>query len=728
MFFPHGIRATALCILSAPFLFAGDSLLSARAPLPDGDSFPAGETLPAEGILPAGGKLPGDGPRMLSLTRKGSRLCGNAPRGQGAPFCILNGSTLLWTGGEGEAFSVPVETGKHLYLLSLGADNKNWQALRWEGETPPTAADKTASAADKTVLHFTPPPGEEDAGPPLRQLIDQARRQEGEVIIDIPRGVYHFYPEGAVPVSLYTSNHDQQDIHPVGIPLVNLNGVHLEGNGARFVFHGRIMPFLIMDSADVTCSNLSIAYSTPFYSEGRIIDISGGRTTLQFDPHFSWKVKEKKFFNTGEGWENEAKCALAFQQDGAMVPTGKKGDIPWTAAAEQLPDRKVRFNVDAAQKYGLSEGQILVLRSYARPHPAMVLYRALRTHLKHVVFHDSQGMGLLAQRSEDISISGGGCIRDKNRVHTTAADATHFSNCRGKIRIEDALYEGMMDDAINVHSTCLAIRDVLSPTEIVAEYRHPQAVGLEVLLPGEHLQFIHRGTLENTGEKNSIRVLRVRQLNERRLAILLEEPLPAGIGVGDALENTDWYPSVLFRGNTVRHNRARCALFTTPRPVRVVNNRFLRCSGSAILLAGDAGGWYESGRCRDVEIRNNVFDHNLTCRYQFTEGIISIFPEIDFPDRQKTRYHENIRIEGNTFRTHRVPLLFALSARNIIFRNNTVFYDDKYPPLHGGRPFILYFCEDAHLELSSAMTGGASPSPPQNASEHRMTNRRPDGE
>ena len=531
MFFFHGTRATALCLLSATVLFAGDHLLSARAALPAGEFSSGRETLPAEGKffsggnlpagnnipsgeksfsgenltdgeklsteekppaendipagekffsdenltdgekLSAGEKLPGNGPRMLSLARKGSRLCGNAPRGQGAPFCILIGSTLLWTGDEGESFSVPVETGKHLYLLSLGAANKDWQALRWEGETPPADADKTAAAAatDRTVLHFTPPPGEEDAGPSLRQLIDQARRLEGEVVIDIPRGVYHFYPEGAVPVSLYTSDHDQQDIHPVGIPLVNLNRVHLEGNGARFVFHGRIMPFLIMDSADVTRSNHSIAYSTPFFSEGRIIDISDGRTTLQFDPHFSWKVKGQKFFNTGEGWENEAKCALAFQPDGAMDPTGKKGDIPWTAPAEQLPDRKVRFNVDAAQKYGLSEGQILVLRSYDRPHPAMVLYRALRTHLKHVVFHDSQGMGLLAQRSEDISISGGGCIRDKNRVHTTAADATHFSNCRGEIRIEDALYEGMMDDAINVHSTCLAIRDVLSPTEIVAE-------------------------------------------------------------------------------------------------------------------------------------------------------------------------------------------------------------------------------------------------------------------
>lgn len=36
---------------------------------------------------------------------------------------------------------------------------------------------------------------------------------------------------------------------------------------------------------------------------------------------------------------------------------------------------------------------------------------------------------------------------------TTQADATHFSGCKGKITSCNGLYEGMMDDAINVHGT-----------------------------------------------------------------------------------------------------------------------------------------------------------------------------------------------------------------------------------------------------------------------------------
>ncbi len=124
----------------------------------------------------------------------------------------------------------------------------------------------------------------------------------------------------------------------------------------------------------------------------------------------------------------------------------------------------------------------------------------------------------------------------------------------------------------------------------------------------------------------------------------------------------------------------------------VEGNQFIGSSGSAILLAGDAQGWYESGRCRNVIIRNNLFEHNLICRYQFTEGIISIYPEVKQPTAQQERYHENILIEHNTFITHRVPLIYALSADNITFRNNRVIINDKYTPLHDGKLFILKYC------------------------------------
>ncbi len=545
-------------------------------------------------------------------------------------------------------------------------------------------------AADYGIL-----PGGKDCGAAILKLLDDAREKNASAI-NLKPGEYHFHKESARSMQLYISNHDQQPEHPVALPVTHMHSLEIKGNGARFIFHGLMLPIVIKDSQDITISDLSIDYAEPFSSEGRIVDIKDGHTTLEMSPASRYTVEGGQFLLTNNGRKDRLHCALAFEPDGRMVPTGRWGDIVWNAPARQLPGNQVRFALDATQK-GLSTGQTLVLRSYFRPHPAMLLYRAKDTVLDNVVFHDSQGMALIAQRSENITIRGGGCLRAPGRMHTTAADATHFSNCRGHISVSGATYEAMMDDAINVHATCLGIQKVESPRSFIARYMHGQAYGFEVMAPGEHLQFIHGPTLELNPQLRKVK--KVEFLNPREVRVTLEHDLPADIGAGDAVENADWHPSVDFSHNTVRHNRARGALFTTPRPVRVIGNHFDHTHGSAILLAGDAQGWYESGACKDVLIQENIFRHGLTGLYQFTDALIAICPEVRQPAAQKQAYHHNVRITGNHFITHRVPLLSAISACDVIFSNNKVEYHNTYPQAGSGQPYLLKQpCERVHLQ------------------------------
>jgi hypothetical protein len=148
---------------------------------------------------------------------------------------------------------------------------------------------------------------------------------------------------------------------------------------------------------------------------------------------------------------------------------------------------------------------------------------------------------------------------------------------------------------------------------------------------------------------------------------------------------------VVFRGNTVKNNRARGSLFTTPKPILVENNRFVDIAGSAILLAGDANGWYESGACADVLIRKNLFKNNLTSRFQFTNAILSIYPTVPQLKEQTEYYHRNVRIEDNVFETFDVPLLFAISTDNLKFTHNQITYNNIHPAWNKP-PFILHRC------------------------------------
>ena len=121
------------------------------------------------------------------------------------------------------------------------------------------------------------------------------------------------------------------------------------------------------------------------------------------------------------------------------------------------------------------------------------------------------------------------------------------------------------------------------------------------------------------------------------------------------IENLTWTPEVVFSNNIIRNNRARGALFSTPKKVICEDNTFDHTHGTAILLCGDCNGWYETGACKEVIIRNNKFINSLTAQYQFTNAIISIYPEIPNLEEQEKFFHSGIVIEGNTFETFDRP-------------------------------------------------------------------------
>ena len=144
------------------------------------------------------------------------------------------------------------------------------------------------------------------------------------------------------------------------------------------------------------------------------------------------------------------------------------------------------------------------------------------------------------------------------------------------------------------------------------------------------------------------------------------------------MENADWQCAVVFRNNVVANNRARGVLFTTPKRIVCEGNVFDHVSGSAILLAGDAQGWYESGACEDVLIRRNTFRDCMTSAFQYCDGLVSIHPEVRDLAAQKRRYHRNVVIEDNDIETFDVPLLYALSAEDVVWRNNRVRRHARY--------------------------------------------------
>ena len=73
-------------------------------------------------------------------------------------------------------------------------------------------------------------------------------------------GRYDFHSEGAVQKEYYVSNHDQPNPKAIGLALEDWKDLTLDGAGADFIFHGRMLPLSLLRSENTVLKNFSIDF------------------------------------------------------------------------------------------------------------------------------------------------------------------------------------------------------------------------------------------------------------------------------------------------------------------------------------------------------------------------------------------------------------------------------------------------------------------------------------
>ena len=526
----------------------------------------------------------------------------------------------------------------------------------------------------------------ENASPLIAKALQEIAAEVNfdTVRILLPKGRYDFYPEGASKREYFISNHDQDNPKLVGLAFENMKNVIFDGQGSELVFHGRMLP------VSCTLKNFSIDFANPHISQVKVLenDTVGGLITYEVAPWVEYEIRDSNFVAKGEGWEHVPAWGIAFEGDTKRLVYTTSDISVGSKHVAEIASRKI---LAPWKNKKLIPGTVVVFRGYGRPTPGVFMYHDTNTTLENIQVHYAEGMGLLAQMSENITLDKFSvCLRGKDdpRYFTTQADATHFSGCKGLIRSVGGLYEGMMDDAINVHGTYLKVQKRIDDKTLVGEYMHGQSYGFEWGRPGDAVQFIESKTMEVLGEQNKVAAIETADKPDghgvKQFRITFEKPVdPAISEVGTyGIENLEWTPEVYFADNVIRNNRARGSLFSTPKKTVVEKNVFDHTSGTAILLCGDCNGWFETGACHDVQIRNNKFINALTNQFQFTNAVISIYPEIPDLKSQKRYFHSGIVIEDNEFETFDMPILYAKSVDGLVFRNNVIRQNHDYPAFH----------------------------------------------
>lgn len=562
---------------------------------------------------------------------------------------------------------------------------------------------------------------EKDATLAVVTMLQEASQYKDSKVI-IEEGTYHFYPEKAYEQYCYVSNHDNT-MRRIAFPIKDFDGLTLVANGAKFIFHGVMMPFLIENSKNVDISGFTIDWHIPLHGEALIeaTDPQNQSIDLRVADNLPYIIRDGQLIFVKEGYEHDIQGAILYDPERKSVayntnkytplritkkneirnkdkfdfynfvnfrfPEYERQDKENTAKAEELEPGLVR--ISGLKRDLPPVGLVLVSKGKGTNRVANAIHinESSNVTLHDLTVHHAGGMGVIGERSKDITLDNVKIHAnpEKNLLVSTTADASHFVNCKGKIVINNCNFRHQLDDATNVHGAFVIVEDVLAPDKIGVRVGHFQQFGFEFAGPGDNLGFINQKKSANVEFQATVKSFY--KMNGGYYIITLNEQVADKLNKNFVVENLDWYPELTITNNHFADNRARGILLSTPKKTIVKNNYFSNMM-SAILIPVELSWWYESGSSQDVLIEGNTFGD---CTYGGgNRPVIYIETDLD-----KTDYiFGKIVIRNNSFNNFDPSIIKANGVKYLEFTDNSISNSKTFEPFTPQA-----FCIDAkHIE------------------------------
>ncbi|NRF39556.1 right-handed parallel beta-helix repeat-containing protein [Pedobacter foliorum] len=526
-----------------------------------------------------------------------------------------------------------------------------------------------------------------DATEGVKKAIN-ATKEQPESVLNFPKGRYDFWPDNATETYYYISNSSSEKEFPVkkqrvGLFLKGLKNITIEGNGSVFVFHGKMVTWVLDSCENITIQNLAINYERPGMSEMTIKELTPTSVIASIHPDSKFAIINNRLEWYGEKWmTRNYHAVLVRPTEGSLFYS--KWDPFLASKAEKIDPLTVKFTGDFS-KFKAQPNDVLTIRDPYRDYVCAFNNRSKNIKLHNLKMYSLHGLGIVSQFSENLNFDSVFVEPEKGsgRVIASSADGMHFSGCKGQITINNCRFNGLHDDPVNVHGTHLIVSEIVSATSLKLKFMHHQTYGFEAFISGDTVAYLHASSLQIFAQGV---VKTAKLISEREMLVEMQKPFTAELKVGDALENITWTPSVVIKNSLFAGTISRGNLITTRRKVVIENNIYYRTGMHAILIENDASGWYESGPVTDVTIRSNQF---IECGHNSSPNnyVISINPQ-NHQLVPNYYVHKNIRIADNVFKVYDYPILSARSTDGLTFINNKII-QTNFLKVGEKRPAIL---------------------------------------
>ncbi len=516
--------------------------------------------------------------------------------------------------------------------------------------------------------------GNQDAMPAIRSALEDCRKHKAVKLV-LPEGTLKITPDKAYEKYQFISNNDES-LKRIAFNLEGMKDFTVEGQNTLLLFTGFISPFSLEGCEDVTIKNLSIDFTRTFHSEGIIEKTGEDWLDIRFPGDYNCNIINGCLYFTDKYGITYPFSNLLEFDSVKREPAFLASDY-WlskqTIEAEKLDDNLVRIF-----KKGITGtvGNTMVFGAAARYNPAFFVSDSENISISNVNLWHCGGMGVIAQRSRNIWLDKLEIVPspEKKRMISITADATHFVNCSGYIKMTGCKFCNQKDDATNIHGLYMAIDELVGRDKAILKWRNSGQYGVDFVKPGMKVEIVDNKTVSTYCYAT---IKSVERLNKVTTIVSFDAPLPEGVRKDMVVAADEEYPEVLIKGCYMSGNRAR-GLLLGSRGKMIIEDNYFHIPGAAILFEGDGNFWYEQSGVRDVEIKNNVFEN---CNYGYpTWGAACIAVGSRIPDLESGEcYHRNILVENNLFKVFDPRILNLYSVENLYYRNNKIEMTDDYP-------------------------------------------------
>lgn len=493
--------------------------------------------------------------------------------------------------------------------------------------------------------------------------IENCKKNKYQGIL-LPKGSYAIYSEKAVALyrQLLTGEIAATDytrwIAEQNIVFRVSNEEHFSiiGNQTELLFYGLTGAIEFSNVRNARIEGVVIDWLCPLYFTAEVEEIENNEVFIRTNAKLTGGEPIVSFQNFD--LKNGKQKGMCVFEGVSNVNRGNDGE----------------FSFYSEDVCGLNVGDGIIARYIYNFMPVIHFYDCGEVTVEDVTVHSGCGMGVVAHKCGNIRLDRYRNVPKANRRMSTNVDATHFISCYGQIHFDHCEFEGMGDDAVNVHGFYMTIRQLIDKhTAVVVIEAASQDGIMSVPDVGDEVEFSKRETLLPFS-KNRIADVKV---NEEKSEMILkfESDISIATTVGDCIGNISKVASLVVENCTVRNIRGRAMLVQT-RDVVIKNNLFEDCTGQGVHI-DTATGWWESIGTKNVQVCLNKF---INCGYGITKycDAVGVMIEVE-AEKTVAGVHKNITIQDNYIQGKNVGIKATgtegLFMKGNVFSNCTKEYE-----------------------------------------------------